>query len=244
MSDDLESLNGPSTALTWTGSSWGVCTVRVDALVSGPWTRRVTSEHAAQLAVVRSGWQPILVTATGVVIDGWARVQACRLLGSGTVGAVVFTGTDAQAWEAAAAANRTTQQWSKAQRRLAVEALLSEGPARSSRDLARALNVSPSFVERVRNEGAADGSRQNPSSRIGSDGRARAVDCAQVRAAIRALIEMDPTRSDRSIAKSVGCSPTTVGSVRRSRANRRGWAHGLLRWVRLAAEWIRSRSDG
>lgn len=203
-------------------------------LAPGPWARPITSERLARVRAARAGWEPIHVTQAGVVVDGWARVEASRLEGIPAVSAVMFTGSEAEAWEAAAAANSRTTNWSTAQRRLAVTALLYENPVRSSRDIAGALGVSASLVERMRRQGGTGaGSSHNSESRIGADGRARALNRKPLRKAILALSDLDPNRSDRSIARSLECSPTTVGDVRRKALNR-PWPR-LRRWVRMLA---------
>lgn len=215
-----------------------VVLIPVADLRAGPWARPITSDRLARARLARAGWEPIQVTKAGVVVDGWARVEASRLDGIPAVSAVMFQGTEAEAWEAAAAANIRGTNWTRAQRRLAVMTLLDENPARSSRDIARALVVSASLVERVRREGdAAAGSPRWSASRIGADGRSRAVDHTPLRRAIQAMVDLDPDRSDRSIAASLKCSPTTVGDLRRRALNRR-WPR-LRRRVRLLAARLR-----
>ena len=79
---------------------------------------------------------------------------------------------------------------------------------------------------------------------VGQDGKARptSVEGVQLqRARIRELIEESPNASDRKISRVVGCSPSTVASVRRTLPNLKTgevWEQEVARSNRVAPNFL------
>ncbi len=176
--------------------------------------RPVDPRHVELLAAALDRCPPIVVRRTGrVLLDGHARVAAARLKGQTTLRAAWFTGSDAEAFEAAISANaQHGLPLTGPERIAALHALLELAPQWSNRRLAVAAGLSEATVRRARRPGA---SRTHLDGDVlGADGKRYPRDAAIRRATAMGLIRSRPEMSNRAIARLVGLSPTTVGKLR------------------------------
>jgi hypothetical protein len=169
---------------------------------------------------------PIIVHASSMqVIDGVYRVLAARALDMPTIRAVLFHGTEADAFVHAVQCNVAHgKPLSLREREAAASTLLGHGIDWSDRRVAEVCGLSPTTVGRIRN---LRGNVRPQSSRIGRDGRARPVDPVELRQRIAETISAFPAASTREIASRSGASQGTVRDVRERLRDGRSVARAL-----------------
>lgn len=188
-------------------------TVELATLTEDWRLRPVDPRHVQLLAAVLDRCPPIVVRRAGRVLDGHARVAAARLKGRTTLPVEWFTGSDAEALEAAISANaQHGQPLTGPERTAALQALLELAPRWSNRRLAAAAGVSEATVRRARRPGAPRTHLDGES--LGADGKHYPRDVAIRRATATGLMRSRPDMSNRAIARLAGLSPTTVGKLR------------------------------
>jgi hypothetical protein len=176
-------------------------------------------EHHVQCLVETAGqWPPILVwEARDMVLDGAHRLAAAKLLGMETVLATAFAGTSEEAYVEAVRRNVTHGlPLTLNERTTAAGRILGTCPQWSDRRISLTCGLSAKTVARIRREAASRGHIERSRVRVGRDGRSRPVEPGTVREQIAHAIFDHPDKSLRAIAASVGASPETVRSVRRS----------------------------
>ncbi|WP_236808708.1 ParB/RepB/Spo0J family partition protein [Amycolatopsis albispora] len=171
-------------------------------------------EHAKVLAESEAMQVPVLVhRATMRVIDGMHRVHAASLRGDETILARFFDGTAADAFVLGVKANITHGlPLSLADRRAAAMRIIASHPQWSDRMIATTTGLAAKTVSMIRRCAGGDGPAL--SVRIGRDGRARPVNCADGRLRASVLLREQPTASLRRIATEAGISLSTVRDVR------------------------------
>ncbi len=201
-----------------------VVRVELSTLSSGPSPRdhRLCEQHVAVLSEARGNWPPILVRSRDrVIVDGHHRVAAAGRLGLQTISAVLFEGSDDEAYVQAVKQNISHGlALSVSERVTAALGFLCRHPDWSDRRISTICGLSPSTVGNVRSRAAHQGrdltraQAARPDTRLGADGRRRPVDRGAQRAHIAHLVMADPSASLRSIARLIGASPETVRAVR------------------------------
>jgi ParB-like chromosome segregation protein Spo0J len=190
--------------------------VLVSALVPAD-SPRVDGEnlaHAGMLAQVYAALPPIVVHRdTMRVVDGMHRVHAAQMLGSETVDAVFFDGTQADAFILAVQLNRAHGlPLSAADRKVAGLRIMASHPEWSDRRIAAVTGLAPSTIGALR---AREGDRlAEPEARVGRDGKSRPRHSAAGRSRAEVLIAADPTAPLRQVARAAGISPATAADVR------------------------------
>ena len=171
--------------------------------------------HARALAERFEELPPILVHGeTLTVIDGAHRLLAARLLGRSTIAAVVFDGTEDEAYVEAVRCNtRHGRPLTVGERERAAGRILADCPEWSDRRVAAVCGLSPKSVARVRSRSTEDAARLT--TRVGRDGRRRPTDAAAVRLRVAELLRCQPDASLTSIAAAACTSRATVQDVRR-----------------------------
>jgi hypothetical protein len=185
------------------------------AMLNEDWRLRpVDPRHVELLAAVLDRCPQIVVRRAGrVLLDGHARVAAARLKGRATLPVKWFTGSDAEALEAAISANaRHGLPLTGPERAASLHALLELAPQWSNRRLAAAAGVSEATVRRARCPGASQ--THLDSEILGADGKHYPRDVAIRRATATGLMRSRPDMSNRAIARLAGLSHTTVGKLR------------------------------
>jgi ParB-like chromosome segregation protein Spo0J len=195
----------------------GIVELAVDEIVVGPLIRAagVRAEHVDALSELDGRWPPIVVTADDhVVVDGVHRLEAARKLGMRRVSCMLFRGEGGDAFAEAVRLNvRQGLPLSFDDRERAAREVLHAHPQWSDRRIAELCGLAHGTVARLRSV-CASGDAVHLDTREGRDGRARPVDPAAVRSAIRDAIVEHPDASLRAIARLVGSTPSTVRSVR------------------------------
>lgn len=182
----------------------------------------VNQEHVRRLMRLGGRWSPILVhEGTGVVIDGVHRVAAARLLGLARMEATMFSGGPDEALIEFVRRNvHHGLPLTLRERKWAVGRVLGVHPHWSDRRIAGICALSPKTVGRLRAASDDSPSQELPQLdtpvRTGRDNRLRPVNSLPVRERVAEAIRAQPGASLRSVAASVGVSPETVRSVRRS----------------------------
>ncbi|AXB48356.1 hypothetical protein A4R43_08300 [Amycolatopsis albispora] len=173
-----------------------------------------SAEHVRTLAEVDGPLPPIVVhRATLRVIDGMHRLRAACLRGEHKIAAVLFDGTEQEAFLLAVKLNTTHGlPLSQADRRAAATRILGEFPQWSDRAIASVAGVSPKTVGAIRRRSTGAFPRLN--GRVGQDGRVRSLDAAAGRRRAREVILADPDASLRTIASRAGIAPATARDVR------------------------------
>jgi hypothetical protein len=171
--------------------------------------------HTRTLAATDSELPPVLVhRETMQVIDGVHRVQAARLRGEHTIGAVFFDGDSRSAFVHAVQTNIAHGlPLSLADRVAAAEQIVVSYPEWSDRAVAAATGLSSGRVRAIR-ERVAD-ERTQSSARVGRDGRVRPLNIADGRRRAAEVILDRPDASLREVARASGVSVGTARDVRR-----------------------------
>jgi ParB-like chromosome segregation protein Spo0J len=198
-------------------------------------------KHVAALAEVLRDVPPILVHASTMrVIDGVHRVLAARSVGQTTIRAVMFEGDETAAHIEAVRTNvRHGKPLTLAEREAAASKFLELVPEWSDRRIATVSGLSPKTVARLRERATVDSAQLR--TRVGRDGRVRAVDSTEVRRRVVEALRSDPAASNRAIARRTRASQATVRDVRERLA--RG-ENGLLSVVQPGRPKKRSAATG
>jgi hypothetical protein len=181
----------------------------------------VNEEHVRRLMRLGGRWSPILVhEGTGVVIDGVHRVAAARLLGLVRMEATLFSGGPDEALIESVRRNvHHGLPLTLRERKWAAGRVLGVHPHWSDRRIAAICALSPKTVGRLRvpsDDLPEELPQLDTSVRMGCDNRLRPVSSVLVRERVAEALRAQPEASLRSVAASVGVSPETVRSVRRS----------------------------
>jgi ParB-like chromosome segregation protein Spo0J len=188
--------------------------VAISALNFGQSPRLVPEDldHARMLAEVEQLPAILVHAETMVVIDGRHRVLAARLRGETSIRALLFQGTEDEAFLVGVRANTTHgKPLSLAERLQAVSQILTTKPDLSDRAIAGICGLSPHTVANRRKAGTTSDLGQ----RVGADGRTRPLNSTSGRLQAAALMLAFPKDSNRKIARAVGLSEATVRGVRR-----------------------------
>lgn len=187
----------------------------IGALGDGPQLRvnGVNAVHVRRLAAVdERELPPIMVQQVSMrVVDGLHRLRAAQLRGASQVSVRFLDCDDLDALIFALQANSEPGglPLTRADRRSAVEYILSVRPQWSDRRLAAITGVAPRTVAQARDR---LGSRAEV--RVGIDGRTRPTNGALRRARVRELLLEQSHLSLREAARLAGVSPETVRAVR------------------------------
>lgn len=176
-----------------------------------------SSVHIALVAELAGGWEPLLVTRDGRIIDGHYRYLAARRLGLRHLECVLFDGDERSAFIEAVRRNiahglpLTLQE-----RKGAATRVLTFDPTWSDRKIAKVCGLDHKTVGRLRQGVARPGGViPHLDKRRGLDGKYQAANASRTRARIVEAIEADPDASLRQLARCAGSSPETVRKVRR-----------------------------
>jgi ParB-like nuclease domain len=196
-----------------------VVRVELDGLKPGCRVRvgEVDVDHVRVIALAKGNWPPLIVRrADHTIVDGHYRYRAARMLGLTHVDCIYFDGGENEAFLEALRRNRSHGlPLSLQERERAARHLLRIHSDWSDRRIAEACSVAPGTVGRLRSTtpGSVDADRQW-SLRLGRDGRRRPANPEASRRRILSVLETQPDRSLRAIARLTGTSPATVRSVR------------------------------
>ncbi|MBD0711490.1 transcriptional regulator [Streptomyces sp. CBMA291] len=173
----------------------------------------VSREHVEILA--QGAIEPILVHRdTRRVVDGMHRLQAARLQGEEVIPVRYLDGPAAEIFIHSVAANvNHGLPLTLKDRKAAAGRILASHPDLSDRAIARITRLSPKTVSAVRR--ASSGEVPQSKVRVGADGRARPLDAAQRREAVRAFLAEHPGATLQEAADSAGVSVSTACEVRR-----------------------------
>ncbi|MFI0479441.1 ParB/RepB/Spo0J family partition protein [Actinomadura sp. 9N215] len=171
--------------------------------------------HIMRLAEAETPLPPILVDRrTMRVIDGMHRLMAASLRGQETIDVMFFEGNEADIFLRAVQENVTHGlPLSRADRRAAAERIIASHPHMSDRAIGQTAGLAAKTVAALRKlsgEGA-----QQPSVRVGRDGRVRPLDGGAGRLRAAELLADQPTASLRDVARAAGISPATAFDVRK-----------------------------
>ncbi|MFE1312117.1 winged helix-turn-helix transcriptional regulator [Streptomyces sp. NPDC058755] len=168
-----------------------------------------------RLAELDERLPPILVDRrTMRVIDGMHRLLAACLRGQDTIEAEFFDGTPEEAFLRAVEANVTHGlPLSQEDRSAAAARIVEAYPQMSDRAIAKASGLGTKSVASIRRSLAP--SQDQPTARIGRDGKVRPLNSAEGRRRAAQLIAENPQASLREIARRAGISPATVSDVRK-----------------------------
>jgi ParB-like chromosome segregation protein Spo0J len=155
---------------------------------------------------------PILVHApTLALVDGAHRLAAFRLAGRQLIPAVLFEGSEGEAFIEAVRSNVTHgKPLTLRERQSAAVDLLRLDPNASDRRVGEICGLAPDSIGRLRRAVGANGTH-----RVGRDGRRRPLDPTEGRRHAGDLLTSDPGLSDRRVATAAGISQGTVRDVRR-----------------------------
>ncbi|TQF07256.1 transcriptional regulator [Kitasatospora acidiphila] len=167
------------------------------------------------LAGLESALPPILVERrTMKVIDGIHRLMAAFVKGRQSIEVEFYDGPAEDAFLRAVEANVSHGlPLSLADRRAAVERIISSHPALSDRAIARIAGVGAKTVAATRKRSTAADAQLD--GRVGRDGRVRPVNGALGRLRVAELIAERPDASARELARIAGVSPATASDVRK-----------------------------
>ncbi|MFE4336470.1 streptomycin biosynthesis protein [Streptomyces sp. NPDC056831] len=180
---------------------------------------RVNTEHMQILAGITEELPPIVVhEPSGRVLDGIHRVRAALAQERTRISAIVYDGSDEDAFAVAVRLNTAHGlPLSRAERIAAAERILRTHPRWSNRMIAGVTGLAESTV-RVRRR---DLPGPRSCARVGRDGRVRPVNAVDGRLRASRLLAERPNASAREIAREAGVSPNTVLDVRRRLAEGR-----------------------
>jgi ParB-like chromosome segregation protein Spo0J len=170
--------------------------------------------HIKRLAEIEHRLPPILVhRSTMKVIDGFHRLMAASLRGQEEIDVEFFEGSVADAFLRGVEANIAHGlPLSQADRHAAAARILVSHPAMSDRAIAKSTGLGARTVaelRRIHNVG------EQPTARVGADGRVRPLNSSQGRLRVARLITENPGVSLRKAAQDAGVSPATALDVRR-----------------------------
>nr|ADE10220.1 transcriptional regulator [Actinoplanes liguriensis] len=173
--------------------------------------------HTEVLAGFGAELPPIVVhRATMRVIDGAHRLSAARLRGDDRIRAVLFDGTEQEAYVLSVKANVTHGlPLSAAERTRAAERIITMHPDWSDRMIAASSGLGARTVGGLRRRRAASG--ESPAglrSRAGRDSRVRPAGSTAGRLKAVDYLQDRPDASLREIARHAGVSPSTARDVR------------------------------
>jgi DNA-binding CsgD family transcriptional regulator len=192
-------------------------TVPIASLLAGEPLRSAGCdvEHVMLLAGLESALPPILVERrTMRVIDGLHRLMAAFMRGHQTIEVEFFDGPAEDAFLRAVEANVSHGlPLSLADRRSAVERIVSSHPTLSDRAIARIAGVGAKAVAAARRRSTAPDTQSD--GRVGQDGRVRPANGALGRLRVAELIAQRPDASARELARIAGVSPATASDVRK-----------------------------
>jgi ParB-like chromosome segregation protein Spo0J len=174
-------------------------------------------EHTRMLAKVEERLPPIIVhRPTMRVIDGAHRLGAALLRGDEMIEAILFDGTQQEAFVLAVQANIAHGlPLSLADRSRAAERIIASHPNWSDRAIAAVAGLGARTVGNIRRRMDFGVDAGDVLARTGRDGRVRPLDNAEGRLRASALIKERPAASLREIAREAHVSPSTVRDVRR-----------------------------
>jgi hypothetical protein len=197
-------------------SEYPIKRVRVADLVVSNWLRvkGEDSKHVRALAEVAAELPPIVVHhPTMRVIDGMHRVRAALLAGAADIDALLFEGTEDEAFLLAVRLNVAHGlPLSRADRTAAAVRIIRSSPHWSDRAIARAAGLSDKTVASIRRRATAE--IPHLADRVGRDGRVRPVSPAAGRRMASDLIAQNPDVTIREITARAGISPGTARDVR------------------------------
>ncbi|WP_203739068.1 ParB/RepB/Spo0J family partition protein [Actinoplanes cyaneus] len=173
--------------------------------------------HTEALAGIGTELPPIIVhRATMRVIDGVHRLSAARLRGDERIKAVLFDGTEQEAYVLSVKANVAHGlPLSATERTRAAERIVAMHPDWSDRAIAASSGLGARTVGSIRRRRAASGAdRAGAGSRVGRGGRVRPVDSTTGRLKAVDYLQGRPGASLREIARHAGVSPSTARDVR------------------------------
>jgi ParB-like chromosome segregation protein Spo0J len=147
------------------------------------------------------------------VIDGMHRLRAAILAGRKYIQAVLFSGSDAEAFTVAVEANiRHGRPLTLDDRRSAAHRIIVERPELSDRAIASTVGLAAKTVAGIRAEVGGPGAVQG--TRIGKDGRVRPLDITAARLEAARIVTERPNAPLREIAREAGLSVGTARDVR------------------------------
>jgi hypothetical protein len=204
-------------------SECSVAWVPVASLALTNWLRVKGEDinHVRVLAELEDKLPPIVVhRATARVIDGMHRVRAAMLRGAAHIDAVLFEGSERDAFLLAVQLNVAHGlPLSRADRAAAAVRIMCSCPQWSDRAIAGAAGLSDKTVASLRRQASAE--IPHLPDRIGRDGRVRPVSAAAGRRLAGDVLEENPDATIREIATRAGISLGTARDVRRR------WRDGL-----------------
>jgi ParB-like chromosome segregation protein Spo0J len=190
--------------------------VPIAALVLSNWLRNKGQnfKHVRILAQVEDKLPPIIVhRATMQVIDGMHRVRAAILGGAAHMDAILFDGSEQEAFLLAVRLNVAHGlPLSRSDRVTAAVRIICSCPQWSDRAIARAAGLSDKTVASIRRRTSAED--PHLSDRVGLDGRFRPVSAVAGRRMASDLITENPDATIREISIRAGISLATARDVR------------------------------
>jgi ParB-like chromosome segregation protein Spo0J len=190
--------------------------VPIATLVLSNWLRNKGQnfKHVRILAQVEDKLPPIIVhRATMRVIDGMHRVRAAMLGGAAHLDAILFDGSEEEAFLLAVRLNVAHGlPLSRGDRVAAAVRIICSCPQWSDRAIARAAGLSDKTVASIRRRTSAE--FPHLSDRVGLDGRFRPVSAVAGRRMASDLITENPDATIREISVRAGISLATARDVR------------------------------
>ena len=177
----------------------------------------LNTDHVNVIALSEGNWPPVVVRrGDNAIVDGHYRYRAARQLGHTHIDCVYFDGGEDAAFVEALWRNRHHGlPLSLRERERAAEHLLCLHPDWSDRRIAETCSLAPGTVGRLRSRMSwSTEDDRGVMVRLGRDGKRRPADPQASRARILRVLESQPDRSLRAIARMTGTSPATVRSVR------------------------------
>jgi ParB-like chromosome segregation protein Spo0J len=173
---------------------------------------RLDTAHVASLMEVIDRLPPVLVDQrTMSVIDGVHRLEAFRTAGRSHIEAHLFAGSETEAMVLAIQANiKHGKPLSRAERRMAAQALLNACPERSDRWFGEVCGLSHTTVALIRKTLNSVDVRV----RTGRDGRRRPVDTLAGQMSVARVVAENPSTTVRDAAAAAGVAPSTAHRVR------------------------------
>jgi ParB-like chromosome segregation protein Spo0J len=192
--------------------------IPVADLVLSNWLRVKGEDikHVRALAEVEDELPPIVAhRATMRVIDGMHRVRAAMLSGVAYIEALLFDGSEDEAFLLAVRLNVAHGlPLSRADRVAAAVRIIHSSPQWSDRAIALAAGLSDKTVASIRRRASASAEIPHLPDRIGRDGRIRPFSPAAGRRMAGDIIAQNPDAAIREIALQAGISPGTARDVR------------------------------